>query len=385
MTSIRARAGVPEQYINRIWPLQNNYRESIIKTNRQYFIGILALLPFLSMGLMANQAHAQQQNKHTELKIVGFNVDEVPHLTAGTDLNFSIYGSPGSQATLYITGAQRNLTLSEVGAGLYEGVYTISSRDNITANSAVTANLRLNNQIASMVLSESLQTGVGYRSPEQTNPVTPTISHFEVQPANELRAGGKIGFSLYGTPGAKAEMAIEGVKGTTYLKEVRRGEYAGVYTIKKHDRIASDSAVTAKLRAGERIASATLNKPLLSAAAQMKRKAAFCNACGSVEAINVVEVSGDGNYLGTIGGGIIGAALGNQVGGGNGKTIATIAGAVGGALAGHAIEGRVTKTKHHEVLVRMQNGSAQTASFEADPGYRVGDKVRITDGILTRD
>lgn len=385
MSSIRARAGVPEQYVNRIWPLKNNYRESIIKTNRQYLIGVLALLPFLSMGLMAGQAHAQQQSKHTELNIVGFNVDEVPSLTAGTDLNFSIYGSPGSQATLYITGAQRNLTLNEVGAGLYEGVYTISSRDNITANSAVTANLRLNNQIASMVLGESLQAGVGYRSAEQTNPVTPTISHFEVKPSKELRTGEKIGFSLYGTPGAKAEMAIEGVKGTTSLQEVRRGEYAGVYTIKKQDRIAPDSAVTAKLRAGERIATATLNKPLLSAAAQTKRKAAFCNACGAVEAINVVEVSGDGNYLGTIGGGIIGAALGNQVGGGNGKTIATIAGAVGGALAGHAIEGRVTKTKHHEVLVRMQNGSAQTATFETDPGYRVGDKVRITDGILTRD
>lgn len=80
-----------------------------------------------------------------------------------------------------------------------------------------------------------------------------------------------------------------------------------------------------------------------------------------------------------------GAARGNQVGGGNGKTIATIAGGVDGAFAGRAIEAQVKKTTHHEVHVRLQNGGTQTASFESNPGYRVGDKVRITDGVLTRD
>ena len=88
---------------------------------------------------------------------------------------------------------------------------------------------------------------------------------------------------------------------------------------------------------------------------------------------------------GTIGGGVVGALLGNQVGKGSGKTVATIAGAVGGAFAGRAIEGNVKKTSHYEVLVRLQNGGTQTASFEVDPGYRIGDKVKITDGVLVRD
>lgn len=354
----------------------------------------MALLPFMLMGMAPSQAHAQQYGNHHNnsdqsnqgaLRITGFNVDEVPRLSAGTDLNFSLYGSPGGTATLYIAGAQRNLTLSEVDVGLYEGSYTISSRDSITASSSVTANLRLNNQVASMILSESLQAGVGYRSPSQTNAVVPTISRFDVQPAAELNRGGELGFALYGTPGGKAEMTIDGVKGKIFLHELKQGEYSGTYTIKKRDRIASGSAVTATLRAGERVTTATLNKPLLSAVKQPIRKAAYCSACGVVEAVNVVEVKGDGNYLGTIGGGIIGAALGNQVGGGNGKTLATIAGAVGGAFAGRAMEGQVRKTTHHEVLVRLQNGGTQTASFEADPGYRIGDKVRITDGILARD
>jgi outer membrane lipoprotein SlyB len=337
------------------------------------------------MGLAADQAYAQTYSNSGALKITGFNVDEVPQLSAGTDLNFSVYGSPGGFATLHIAGAQRNLTLSEVDAGLYEGSYTISSRDSITAKSSVTANLRLNNQVVSMILSESLQAGIGYRPPGQTNAIMPKISRFEVQPAADLRRGEEIGFTVHGTPGGKAEMAIAGVKGTIFLQESKSGEYTGTYTIKKRDRIESSSPVTATLRHGERIATATLNKPLMSAAAQPRRKTAICSACGTVEAINIVEVKGDGNYLGTIGGGIIGAALGNQVGGGNGKTIATIAGAIGGAFAGRAIEGQVKKTTHHEVLVRLQNGGTQTASFESDPGYRIGDKVRITDGILTRD
>lgn len=356
---------------------------------------MLAALPLLTAGLATGTAHAQNYPGSTQtqqyasyngsLQITGFNVEEVNRLAPGTDLNFSVYGSPGGTAILYIAGAQRALNMSEVDAGQYEGRYTISNSDKITSNSSVTANLRLGNQVVSMVLSESLQAGVGYRTASQTNAAAPKISKFDVQPAGELRRGNDIGFTLTGTPGAKAEMSIAGAKGTFFLQEVKSGEYSGVYTIKKRDRIESKSAVTATLRNGDRSTKATLNKPLLSANSQAQRYVAVCTGCGVVEAVNVVEVKGDGNYLGTIGGGVIGALLGNQVGGGSGKTAATIAGAVGGALAGRAIEGNVRKDSHYEVLVRLQNGGTQTASFDADPGYKIGDRVKITDGVLVRD
>ncbi len=35
------------------------------------------------------------------------------------------------------------------------------------------------------------------------------------------------------------------------------------------------------------------------------------------------------------------------------------------------------------MVVRLQNGSAQTVSFAADPGFKVGDKVRINAGVST--
>lgn len=344
------------------------------------------MLPLFSLGLITSEANAQQYNIPASTpRIDGFNVDEVPHLTPGTELIFSLYGTPGGTATLGIAGAQRNLNLNEVEAGRYEGAYTISIRDSITAQSSVTANLRLGNQVVSAVLRESLQTGVGYHAPGQAYGAFPKIARFDVQPSAELSRGNDLTFTLYGTPDGKAEIAIDGAKGKFFLQEVKSGEYSGVYTIRHRDRIASNSTVTANLRVGDRVTTATLDKALLTAAAPVTRVAKICTSCGMVEAVNVVEIKGDGSYLGTIGGGVVGALLGNQVGKGNGKTAATIAGAVGGAFAGRAIERNTRKTLHHEVLVRLQGGGTQTVSFEADPGYRVGDKVKITDGVLIRD
>lgn len=347
---------------------------------------MVAMLPLLSLGLVTGNASAEQYTGNAGMpRIDGFNVDEVPRLAAGTELNFSIYGTPGATATLRIEGAQRNLNLYEAETGQYEGIYTISTRDRITAKSSVTANLRLGNQVVSNVLSESLQAGVGYRTPNQANGAYPKITRFDVQPSVDLDRGNHLAFKLYGTPAGKAQIVIAGAKGKFFLSEVNRGEYSGVYRIKPRDRIAPNSAVTATLQVGTRITRTTLGKTLLAAAAPVPPVVKICASCGVVEAVNIVEVKGDGNYLGTIGGGVIGGLLGNQVGGGSGKKVATVAGVIGGALAGHAIEGNFRKTQHYEVVVRLQNGGTQTAAFEADPGYRIGDKVRITDGVLVRD
>jgi hypothetical protein len=53
-----------------------------------------------------------------------------------------------------------------------------------------------------------------------------------------------------------------------------------------------------------------------------------------------------------------------------------------GAFAGRAIEGNARKTLYRDALVSMQNGGTQIVSFEADSGYRVGGKVKITGGGL---
>ena len=107
-----------------------------------------------------------------------------------------------------------------------------------------------------------------------------------------------------------------------------------------------------------------------------------CANCGRVEAVNAIEEKGEGSGLGAVAGGVVGGLLGNQVGGGSGRTVATVAGAGAGAYAGHEIEKRMKKTLRHDVVVRLEDGTARTFSFQTEPAFRTGDKVRIVDGAL---
>lgn len=109
-----------------------------------------------------------------------------------------------------------------------------------------------------------------------------------------------------------------------------------------------------------------------------------CPDCGKVTGVRVVEREGKGSALGIIGGGVAGALLGNQIGGGSGKDLATIAGAAGGAYAGHTIEGKMNTTKVWSVQVRLNNGQQRRFEFGHDPGFAAGDPVRVDGGRLLR-
>jgi len=64
------------------------------------------------------------------------------------------------------------------------------------------------------------------------------------------------------------------------------------------------------------------------------------------------------------------------------RTVASVAGAAGGAWAGNEIEKRMKTTKHYEVVVRLENGGSQTFSYEAQPGFAVGARVKVENGTL---
>ncbi|MES2323492.1 MAG: glycine zipper 2TM domain-containing protein [Pseudomonadota bacterium] len=348
----------------------------------------MAVVPLLSISLASAPAQAQQYATTSVVsapRIRGFEVDEVRRLLPGVELNFTLYGTPGGRASLAISGANRNLALDEVEPGQYEGSYTIGSRDRISAASSVTANLRVGNLVTSGVLAESLVRSRRGQRPDPAMDV-PRIARFDVVGDDSLRPGNDLNFTVIGTPGAKVDMTIAGTRGVFFLPEVKPGEYAGEYTIRGRDRIASNSVVTANMRLGNRVATATLNQPLLVAAPPLTpRVVRYCTSCATVEAINVVQVDGDGNYLGTIGGGVVGAALGSQVGKGSGRTAAQIAGALGGAYIGRNIERNAKRTQHYEVVIRFNNGGTQTVTYENDPGLRVGEKVKVNNGVLERD
>lgn len=40
---------------------------------------------------------------------------------------------------------------------------------------------------------------------------------------------------------------------------------------------------------------------------------------------------------------------------------------------------------HYELTVRYAGGETRTLTYDNDPGFKAGDKVRVHDGLLTRD
>lgn len=380
------------------------------KARQTLAAAVVAALPLLAVSVPA-QVQAQDHPRASTLgpRIEGFNVDEVRRLDPGTELNFELYGSPGGAATLRIDGATRNLHMNETRPGTYQGTYTIGVHDRIRPDSAVTANLRVNSLTATQVLAESIVRGPGARQDRGGELAqVPHVRTFDVEANDNLGPGNELKFTVRGTPGAKVDVQIAGTRGIFYLPEVRPGEYSGLYTIRRDDRIMPDAAVTATIRANGRYTTAMLGRPLLAGGPgprdlamstspvrsgydgrdeRQQPVARYCTNCGTVEAVNVVDggSSGSSGALGTVGGAVVGGLIGNQVGSGTGRTAATAAGAVGGALAGRSIERNARSGQRFDVVVRYENGATQTIPFDNDPGFRVGDRVKVSDGVVTRD
>ncbi|MER2508594.1 glycine zipper 2TM domain-containing protein [Amaricoccus sp.] len=100
---------------------------------------------------------------------------------------------------------------------------------------------------------------------------------------------------------------------------------------------------------------------------------------GTVTGSRPVTVQGGNapaSVVGTLAGGIAGAALGNQVGRGTGNVLATGAGAVAGAAAGNQIAGAATTAQSTEWFVRLDSG--QTISvIQTSPAFATGQRVQV--------
>ncbi len=112
-------------------------------------------------------------------------------------------------------------------------------------------------------------------------------------------------------------------------------------------------------------------------------RAPVCDNCGIVASVDAIKLKGEGSGLGAVAGGVVGGLLGHQVGGGTGKKIATVAGAAGGAYAGHQAEKHLKSTVRYDVTVKMDDGTTQTFSYDAQPAFQAGSKVRVVNGTLT--
>ncbi|RZI40984.1 glycine zipper 2TM domain-containing protein [Herbaspirillum sp. HC18] len=149
-----------------------------------------------------------------------------------------------------------------------------------------------------------------------------------------------------------------------------------------------DEAVSTKSAATEKRSNAprtthAQNRSYAEPAPRVAQGPAACHSCGRVESIQVVEQPAQASGVGMVAGAVLGGVLGNQVGGGNGRKIATVAGAVGGGYAGNEIEKKTRATTTYKVRVRMEDGEVRTFPYAQQPGWSVGDRVRVVNGQLT--
>ena len=318
-------------------------------------------------------------------RITGFDVEQVSDLSPGTELNFTVWGTPGAQAALQIDGARRAIVLVEVSPGVYKGAYTISRRDRLLADSRVSANLRAGDRVTTATLEENLQS----EPPRAVADVAaaPQITRFDARRVGSPRDGEQLMFTLRGTPGGIANVRLVGAQERFRLTEERPGDYVGTYPLRATDRLATNAPIEARLRVGDRMTSTTLDYSQVANRLVGQPAAPVCTDCATVMAVNRIEVDGDGNFVGgAVAGGLLGAVLGNQIGQGNGRTAAQVAGVLGGALLGREVQKRNSKRDHYEVILRMRaDNSQQMVSYDEPPAFKVGDNVRLRDGALTLD
>ncbi|HSH92024.1 MAG TPA: glycine zipper 2TM domain-containing protein [Ramlibacter sp.] len=92
--------------------------------------------------------------------------------------------------------------------------------------------------------------------------------------------------------------------------------------------------------------------------------------------------------VGTVLGAVIGGVLGNQIGSGTGRAAATVLGAVAGGAAGNRIAQNTAPTYAptgaavYRVSVQTDQGAMRTFDVSANADLRVGDRVRIENGVI---
>lgn len=108
---------------------------------------------------------------------------------------------------------------------------------------------------------------------------------------------------------------------------------------------------------------------------------------GRVVGIETVGTSGGSTSgAGAVVGAIAGGVLGHQIGSGRGNDAATVAGAIGGAVVGNEIERRRGNggDSAYRVDVRLDNGALRSVTTGSVGDIRVGDRVRIEGGNVSR-
>lgn len=244
-----------------------------MKTLFRFLLLSMPMLAALVLALSPGAAEAQPKSRLRPV-ISQFDVQQSDQLTPGSDLDFSVEGTPGAQVTVRLSGVNKAIVLREIEGGVYEGSYTLSRRDQLGTKPVARATLKARN--VSVVASQALSTApaaaaaVKPAAPVAAAPAPapqaaglPVIERFLVSPVPRIEPGAELRFAVTGTPGARVTLSIESVVQGLVMNEVRPGRYEGAYTIRRNDAFPPSLNIVANLESNGQAVRSRLNQALI--------------------------------------------------------------------------------------------------------------------------
>lgn len=233
------------------------------------FISFLVPLLVTCFIAAAPQLAGAQPKARFAPEISKFEVDQSDQLVPGSDIDFTLEGTPDGRASVRLSGINKNIVLREVESGVYEGSYTLSRRDKLGPQPSARATLRVRGgfTVETQALAGSPPPVVTQPRPPVPAPVPApaplAIERFIVTPVARIEPGAELRFAVIGTPGARASFTIDAVVQGVPMQEVRPGRYEGAYTIRRNDNFPPSLNIVASLEANGQIIRSRLNQALL--------------------------------------------------------------------------------------------------------------------------
>ena len=227
------------------------------------------LIPLLATSFMAvtpQLASAQPKKARYAPEVTSFQIDASDQLIPGSDLDFTVEGTPRGQATVRLSGINKNIVLRETEEGVYEGSYTLSRRDKLGTTPTARATLRVRgvSTVVTRVMANAPATPVTVAPPAPVPaPAQLFIERFTVTPVTRIEPGAELRFATQGTPGGRASFSIDSVVRDVPMTEVRPGRYEGAYTIRRNDNFPPSLNIVSALVANGQTVNAKLNQALL--------------------------------------------------------------------------------------------------------------------------
>ena len=244
-----------------------------MKTQFRHHLLALSLLAPAMLALPASAQTTVTRNVARAPVVNALQLNADTGLAAGSQLQFTVEGTPRGKASVVVGGSNIVVPLRETSAGVYRGTHTVRRADRIDANGLMQARITAG-QYTTTTKYTYPASFIAWQN-NASNPVqqaeAPRINRFEANARGPLQAGTEVRFVLRGAPGGEASVNIPGVARNVALEESERrsGVYRGSYTIRSQDNVASLNSAAATLRAANQVVTANLTEPLAASTQSM--------------------------------------------------------------------------------------------------------------------